>query len=387
MKPHVIIGISLLSLSLVLVACIAAPKPRLRDPALPPGEVLAAYVDSGALPGLAVSVIRGGENVYREAFGLRKKGEPARLSIDDPLHIGSDTKAMTALLCGMAVDEGLLAWDSRVGDALGPEFPMRDEYRRLSLDILLSHRSGLPAALPTKEWLSYFGTDADASAERGRMAAAVLALKPAHAPGKAFLYSNFNYVVAGAMLEKVYARSWEELMRERLFDPLGMETAGFGPPAKGLDDAGGIPAPWGHSSAPVDPDSPYADNPPSLGPAGTVHASIIDMEKYVSLYFTEGLAADGRRLVSAESLRRIAEPMGDGYALGWGAGKDDAGRSYLAHDGSNTMFYCSIVLFPESRDAIIAMANRGDGKTPATMLEIVRYLGQRFLGATDEDAE
>ena len=88
-------------------------------------------------------------------------------------------------------------------------------------------------------------------------------------PAAAHVYSNFNYVVAAHMLERRYDDSWEGLITARVFAPIGMETAGFGAP----NTSQGVDAPWGHDPEPV-PFGPLADNPPALGPAGTVHASL-----------------------------------------------------------------------------------------------------------------
>jgi CubicO group peptidase (beta-lactamase class C family) len=109
---------------------------------------MASYVAHGAraLPGLAVSVIKGGSPVCRSVWGARKKGSPEAVAIDDAFHIGSDTKAMTSILCGIAVDRGLLSRTSAIGSVLGRDFPMRDEYRGVSLETLLSQWPGFRPA-------------------------------------------------------------------------------------------------------------------------------------------------------------------------------------------------------------------------------------------------
>lgn len=96
-----------------------------------------------------------------------------------------------------------------------------------------------------------------------------------------FVYSNLSYMVAGAMAEKVTGKSWETLMQENLFTPLGMTSAGFGPPGT----TGQVDQPWGHT---LNGDTwiPYQhDNPPDLGPAGTVHLTIEDWAKYLGQQF------------------------------------------------------------------------------------------------------
>lgn len=346
------------------------------DPAADPDGALAALVSggSGAIPGLAVSVIRDGEVVYRAVAGVRKAGSPEPIEASDAFHLGSDTKAMTALVCGMLVDRGLLSWDATVGDGFGRDYPMRDEYRGVTLAQLLSHTAGLPEALPGPVWMSFFPYDSAAGRDRARMAAESLALEPALKPGSAFLYSNLGYVVAGRMAELAAGEDWETLVREWLFRPLGMAGAGFGPPAKAA------PGPWGHDPSPIDPAFMYADNPAALGPAGTAHASLSDLERYVGLYLSRGKTSAGQVLISESSLDAVMTPRLSGYALGWAVIATTEGRRVLAHDGSNTMFYCSMAIFPDDGDAIIVLANRGDGPAGAAVGRLVSYLAERFLG-------
>ena len=95
--------------------------PAIPDLAQDPEAVLADYVgdSADALPGIAVSVIKGGESVYRNVAGVRKLGTSDPVKVDDAFHIGSDTKAMTAVLCGVLIDRGLLSFDTTIGEVLG----------------------------------------------------------------------------------------------------------------------------------------------------------------------------------------------------------------------------------------------------------------------------
>jgi CubicO group peptidase (beta-lactamase class C family) len=99
-------------------------------------------------------------------------------------------------------------------------------------------------------------------------------------PGTKYLYSNLGYVIAGAIAEKAADASWEELITRALFEPLGMESAGFG----GAGTPGQIDEPWGHTAdgRPVTENGPEADNPPVMGPAGRVQCTIADWAKFVA---------------------------------------------------------------------------------------------------------
>jgi len=361
-------------------SCVSTGGVAPLDPALSPQAAIEAYVADGTLPGVAVSVVRDGAVAFRGVDGVRKRGDPAPVTVDDAFHIGSNTKAMTALLCAIAVDRGLLSWSSTISGVMGAGYPMRDEYRFVTLEQLLSHTSGMPANLPDIPWMSYFGTDAPVADERDRMARAALALKPTSPAGTAFEYSNIGYVVAARMLEETSGKPWEELMATELFGPLDMTGAGFGPPALAGYGAGATPtAPWGHNPSPVDPASTYADNPPPAGPAGTVHAALSDLEAWAGLYLNGGLALDGSRLVSAEALAETTKPRLRDYGFGWIIGTDEWERPFIAHDGSNTTFYCIVLIYQDLHGAVIAMTNRGDGPTGQALASLVNWLVMKYL--------
>jgi CubicO group peptidase (beta-lactamase class C family) len=124
----------------------------------------------------------------------------------------------------------------------------------------------------------------------------VLEKKPAATPDTHFAYSNFGYMVAGAMLEQVAQRSWEQLLQEHLFKPLRMRTAGFGPPKQVA----------GHNGKPPRP--PVFDNPPVLGPAGTVHCSLRDWAAFARLHL-RGARGEKTALLRPESFATLhADP-------------------------------------------------------------------------------
>jgi CubicO group peptidase (beta-lactamase class C family) len=128
---------------------------------------------------------------------------------------------------------------------------------------------------------------------------------------------------------------------------------------------------------PVDPASPYADNPLAIGPAGTVHASLDDILAYVPLYFDDGVGPTGR-IVSTDVLAEMATPRLMSYGLGWVVQQDSAGRTVLLHDGSNTMFLALFVLVPARRAAIIVLTNAGDNNAMARVNQLGTYLVQHY---------
>ncbi len=140
-------------------------------------------------------------------------------------------------------------------------------------------------------------------------------------------------------------------MRRRLFEPLGMASAGFGPPRP-------LPQPQGHRGRLPLGVGPGADNPRVLGPAGTVHASLEDWGKFVALHL-RGPSA-GSELLSRESFARMHFPTpGGSYAMGWGAVERDWGGRVVTHAGSNLYWYAVVWAAPEQDFAVLVATNEG----------------------------
>ncbi len=172
----------------------------------------------------------------------------------------------------------------------------------------------------------------------------LLAKPPLTKPGAVFAYSNAGYVIAGLMAEEVSGQPWEELMQQRLFDPLKMKSAGFGPPGQSNSDR--IDQPWGHRENHGRFEPVQRDNAPCMGPAGTVHCSIPDWGKFASLHLR---GAEGKpRLLKSSTFRTLhTPPPGSDYAGGWTVVERSwAGGLTLSHNGSNTYWYASIWIVP-----------------------------------------
>lgn len=352
----------------VLVSWLApaqSPETAAVEPAAAPAPTVAGLLEpllrQHDLPALAAAVVtsRGLEAIG--AVGVRKRGTEVAVSTNDLWHLGSDTKAMTATLVGKWVDRGKLTWETTPAEVF-PELAsdFHADYRGVTLRHLLAHRAGVEANL---NWarLARNGTVREQRLEAVRQA---LAAKPKDAPGSAYAYSNLGYVVAGAMVERISGVSWEEGMRTEIFAPLGMTRAGFG----GLGTPGEIDQPWGHASGgePVRNNGPAVDNPPVLGPAGTVHAPLEDWARFVADHL-RGLRGEPGLLQPA-TYRTLVDPsLGGDYALGWRAVERSwGGGTVLNHCGCNTMFYANAWLAPARDFAVLVCANQGLDAFPAT---------------------
>jgi CubicO group peptidase (beta-lactamase class C family) len=352
-------------LLVAIVAGLTALRIHAAEPAPPDIDALLEKVRAEhKLPALAAAVVRGTNIVSIGAVGVRKLGSPEKVTVEDKFHIGSCTKSMTATLAAMLVEEGTIQWTNTLGDILQDIAPsMNPQYRHDPLYLLLANRGGVPGDLNSDGlWGRLWERAAKTPLEqRNYLAAELTKTEPAVKPGTKFIYANAGFALGGHMLEVRAGKPWEELMRERLFIPLGMATAGFGAPAS----PGKIDQPWGHSPAkllggdnPVEPGF-RADNPAAIGPAGTVHCSIGDLARYAAFHL-QGARGHGS-LLKPESFRKLHTALeGQDYAMGWTAAKRPwGGGTVLTHNGSNTMFFTVIWIAPEKDFAVVVSTNLG----------------------------
>jgi CubicO group peptidase (beta-lactamase class C family) len=297
----------------------------------------------------------------RSLAGTRALGHSERATVDDRWHIGSDTKAFTATLIGTLVDRHLLGFD----DTLEASLPalaktMHPAYRRITIRQLLSHTAGVPLLTDTE---SEFPTAAGVvksvrgvSAQRKALAQYYLSRPPAYDPGT-YHYSNLGFVIAGVIAETHTGKTWEVLMRERVFDPLKIRGAGFGPPGHSRK----YDQPLGHGEKsgrePLDPADPDNDGPGWIGPAGTMNISLKEWALFAQDQM-DGALGHGKLLQQA-TYRALQTPITKNYALGWSVVDSDGTLKLLAHEGSNGYWFSGIYIYPKQRTIILLATNFG----------------------------
>jgi CubicO group peptidase (beta-lactamase class C family) len=330
---------------------------------------LAALIERHKLPGMIAAVVRGGTIAAIGAAGVRKLASEEPIRIGDQVHIGSCTKAMTATMIGTLVDEGVLKWSSTVAEVF-PDLAesIHADYRAVTLLELLDHRGGLPHDV---DWSRLSRRQALSPTQQRRgLLEQTLKEAPESKPGTSQAYSNAGYMLAGLMAEQVTNEPWETLMRARLFEPLGMASAGFGPSGS----PGQVDEPWGHHERNGKVEPVQRDNPPSFGPAGTVHVSIPDWAKFALLH----LRADrGDALLLEPETFRVLQtpPAGMPYAAGWGVYNRHGSRGHLlAHDGSNTYWFAVIRIAPVRNLTFLAATNQGGDVAEKACHEVLEEL-------------
>lgn len=193
------------------------------------GELVAAQ----RVPGLALGVMRDGQPVFTRCWGQARPGDDSPIDEDTRFCIGSLSKPFLGQLALLLVQDGRLRWDDPIQRHLGP---VPRHWQGITVRQLLNHTSGLRSlGDPTQpdDMMADAGLRQQIQARGGAAFSeaeqlAVLQGFTLHAPpGRGFLYSNAGFNVAGLLLGRVAGGSYQDAMRQRIFEPLGMASARF----------------------------------------------------------------------------------------------------------------------------------------------------------------
>lgn len=334
-------------------------------------------IQDAKVPGLAIAIVKGGEVVYAKGFGYRDVEQKLPVTADTLFAIGSSTKAFTTFTLATLVDEGKLDWDKPVRTFL-PGFQMYDPNTTESITPrdLVTHRSGLP-----RHDLLWYNNNA---LTRKDVVERLRYLEPNEQLRAKWQYNNLMFLTAGYLTEYLTGKSWEDSVRERVFEPLGMTRTNFS-----VDDSQ------------KDPDHalPYKEdddekivlmpfrNISMIGPAGSINSSVNDMAKWVKLHLGNGKVGD-KQLISANTLADLhlpqmvmgvpaerAELTPPSYALGWMV-DGYRGHTRVEHGGNIDGFSALVTLLPQDDLGMVVLTNKDGTGTPE---RLVRHTIDRFL--------
>lgn len=320
-------------------------------------ECLDQFVQRHRAPAVAAAVVGVDGEVECRVAGVRRRGSSDVALVSDRWHIGSCTKTFTAVLWACLVERGQAEWDMPLVEALadlGSE--IHPGWTGQTLDSMLRHHAGVSADLSPDQMKRAWEDQRPLAAQRTNAAGWALGVPPGE-PGQ-FRYSNLGYIVVGAAIDRLAGATFEQALNTHVLTPLGIETAGFGPPGEV----------WGHperfrlggvgllSGPPADPSDPFSDNPAVLSAAGTMHTTMADWAKFVRIFLV-----GGSNLLSDSTVDRLLQPPHGGkygMAMGWRRTGSMPGVGY-AMQGSNTMWSATAVIDDERRRAALVACNDG----------------------------
>jgi CubicO group peptidase (beta-lactamase class C family) len=340
----------------------------------PPADLdtyVARAMKTFEVPGIAVSIVKDGKVVVSKGYGARKLGEPTPVDENTLFGIGSNTKAFTTAALASLVDEGKISWDDKVFERL-KGFEMYDPYvsHEMTIRDLLCHRSGM--GLGEGDLLFWPHT----TYTRDDIIYKLRFMKPASSFRSHYAYDNLLYIAAGQIIPAVTGKSWEDYIREKILQPLGMKTSTLSNIVfKAGDD---YASPHSKVDGKLQPiDFVALDN---AAPAGAINSSVAEMAKWVQLQLDHGKfpgredrlfsERQSREMWSAQTLTPIGgggdsplaalRPKFSAYALGWGL-RDYKGRKLVGHSGGVAGFVTRVLLVPEENLGIVILTNGEEG--------------------------
>jgi len=300
--------------------------------------------------------------------------------------IGSTTKAMTAAVVGMLVEEHQLEWDDRVIDRV-PWFRVKDPYltREITVRDLLTHRAGLGSV----DYLWYGQTNpARTILERLRL------VEPSYSLRSSFAYQNVMYAMAGAVIEAVSGKPWDEMIRTRIFEPLGMRESIT--TSATLSRQPNVASPHGLVDGRMRVIANVSVD--GVAPAGAIWSSVNDMSKWMQMLLDGGRSPHGvllkpdtiRELFTPQTMvtsdefyptRALTAPHWTTYGLGWFQ-QDYRGRAVDYHTGSIDGMVAIHGLIRDDRLGVYILAN---GDHAELRHALMWNVFDRFIGANGRD--
>ena len=336
------------------------------------------------IPGLSIAIVRNDSVIFAKAYGVLATRGTTPVTEKTLFEIGSSSKAFTATLVAMLVGDGKMQWEDRLTTYL-PDFRLYDAAANEGVTIrdALTHRSGI--ARGELAWLG-------ASISRDEVLHRVRFLKPESPFRSRYSYQNMMFLAAGQAAGKAAGSSWDELVRQRIFTPLGMTSSVT--TSRGLANPN-VAAPHGldHDTAFVRP--PFdAEN---IAPAGSILSSAVDMAQWLRFQLNDGVV-NGKRLVASAALRETHTPQilipstgarpdsapvkrFTSYGMGWMV-EDYRNQLSWQHGGNTLGMTAAVGMLPEKKVGVVVLSNMQGAQLPA-LLE--QYVFDRELGAPMRD--
>lgn len=340
-----------------------------------------SWLESGRqdwnIPGMAVGIVKGGEVIFAKGFGEKGLEKNGKVDANTIFSIASVSKNMTAAALGILVDEGKIDWDDKITKHI-PWFQLKDPWvtQELTIRDALTHRVGLGRILGNR--LQFF-TNSPRDSVLYQMRYMELE-KPFRST---FVYNNVMYSLAGQIVEYADGRTWDAFLKERLFDPLEMNSTTTS--ITQLKDSDNMAYPHQEIDGKVVPIS--RRNWDNAGPAGSVNASVNDLNKWMLMQLGTSGTYKGKTILSEQQMNEIHKPQTvrpqanamapqSSYGFGWTI-TDYKGKRVLTHGGATDGFNTSMYLMPQLELGIIVVGNTFNGLGNAVAYQVMdAYLGK-----------
>lgn len=357
----------------------AQKRPTARDPLAGFDAYVTAAMKQWKVPGLAVAAVRGDSVILLKGYGVRTISDPTPVDPQTMFAIGSASKAFTATTLEMLADDGKISFDNPVTDYL-PWFEMYDPWvtREIRVRDLLLHRSGMSRG----DNIWYATTNS-----REDVVRSIRRLKPTSSFRTRFQYQNLMFITAGEVAHAASGQSWDDLVKTRIFGPLGMTASNTS--VRDLAGRPDVATPHAELGGEVKT-IPYR-NIDNAGPAGSINSNATDMTRWLRLWINGGMF-EGKRLISEAQVKdattgqftidepdmiaRMMSPRFLGYGYGWFV-EDFRGQKWVNHGGNIDGMAALVSFLPESKLGVVILTNmnQSDVTIPLTANLFDRMLG------------
>ncbi|WP_051359608.1 serine hydrolase domain-containing protein [Adhaeribacter aquaticus] len=341
-------------------------------------------LESTKTPGCAIAIVEGEHILYANGIGFRDIENKLKVDANTLFPIGSNTKTFTAALLGIYRDKKLLSFDEHPSKYIpNLKFYTDDLNSNLTIQDILGMRSGL--ALHDAAWS---GLPLD---DRNLLINRIKFLQPTSKLREKWNYSNWSYLLAGAIGENITKQSWEENVKESLFKPLQMNRSNFGVPGLLSDQNVSL----GYQVIDNDPNKVDYREISAMRPAGAINSSATDMANWILTWVNNGKFNDREILpknyISEAIYPQTVMPTGylpdeeyngiysANYGYGWIV-TNYQGHYRVEHGGSIDGFRSTVVFFPNEKIGIVVLTNQSDYE-PALIIRNI--LSDRMLGLKD----
>ncbi|KAB2877642.1 serine hydrolase [bacterium] len=334
------------------------------------------------VPGLAIAIVKDDSVVFAKGYGVKTIGRNEPVDTHTLFAIASLSKAFTSASLGMLVEEGKLKWNDKVTNFV-PYFQLYDPYatREMTVRDLLCHRSGLVTFGGDLIW---YGTNYS----RKEVIERIRFLKPKYSFRSAYGYQNIMFITAGEVLLNITGKTWDEFVKERIFNPLGMNETNTSVTSSFTN----IATPHTEYNGKLIT-IPYR-NVDNCGSAAAINSNVSDLSKWMKMWLSSD---SGKSLISSPtkheiwtphtiipvseaSMKNIPSRHFSSAALGWFA-FDYQGKKILDHGGGMDGMISKICLVPEDNIGFVILTNSISGLSSALQYKILDL----YLGGKDRD--
>jgi len=309
-------------------------------------EAVEKVLAKTGVPSASIAIVRDGKVAYAQAYGMARLAGKVRATPQMRYKIGSNSKQITATAMLLLAGEGKVSLD----DPVARFFPELTQAGEISIRQLLSHTSGYEDYYALDYVAPYMALP---TTPRGIMD--IWAKKPLNfAPGTQWQYSNTNFVIAGAIIEKITGQPLIDFLRARIFEPLGMQS-----PVDVDKQAWSDGDPLGYTRFALGP--PRVAQPEGANwifAAGELAMTPSDMALW-DISLMDGTILKPELLKELTSEIHLKNGAGTEYGLGIGVGSRN-GQRVWSHGGGTSGFISSNATYPDDRLAITVFTNQDD---------------------------